>query len=325
MINLLFLFLVLISGLNCGKKVDDPGPQFSINSQDIKLDGQSDYVIDRTDENAGPTYKVGSDLSGVEYFDKKLSCGPVTLNARRSLKTDSNFSAFKISEAEFHGLNQLPVESPCTLNVIAANGNGSTVTKTVQLQLKFKTLPQAHITRMANVNKGAVKIETRTEIELEAFEITNPFSYPIPFIFRPQRFAKVAPVYVDNFKGEEGIVFPTHVYVFPTTTELSGTAESGFRFKVPPGQTIRILSSGDITRYRQAHALPPGDICGYGIPIYLFVEGYDNATSLIQGLSFDFVKDDPSPNFPISPEWAGNFSDFGPRFGVSTICTPPSY
>jgi hypothetical protein len=297
--------LTLLALAGCGRTQQDPGGQFSVKStgdfQTLENGGPATPIL-REDENSGPGYKIEGDLGSIEYFDKKLSCGPVAISSRRALKFDSSFSSFKISEAEFHGLNQLPQHAPCTLSVTSTNGGGSTITKKSVVDLHFDSSPSLQLYReeiaQGNilVQQGSLSFSSGIMSELptvpmDYYEITNLLPYSTAIVYKPTRSIHAWPGFTDGEWGSEVDIYTNEVLFEPADLAKSGSLTEGFKFKIAPGATVKIRAYARLSGAWIQHSSPCVTFSPRLEQLQILY-AKEVSESLIQAAGFDFSSED---------------------------------
>jgi len=252
--KLIIGIIILMELVGCGKKVDDSGPQFGLELR-ASQENLKEGLIIRTDENSGPSYSLSSiNIQSIDYIDKKLICGTLTINAKRTLNSDPEFQTFKISEAEFHGLNQLPQQPRCTLQLTAGNKAGSTLTKNIPVTFKFDSGPPLAIPRsIAGIGHYDPYIfRYKHQLVLDSFEISNPLPYDISLQFNPVFAVQVWGEFTSNVTpglkscSQSARNISISKVEFEPSIEYTGSPSEGYFFKVKAGQSVRLLALGNI-------------------------------------------------------------------------------
>jgi hypothetical protein len=263
---------------------------------------------------------LDGDIPNIDYIDKKLICGTVTVPARRALKTDTSFSNFKISEAEFHGLNLLPAHSTCILQMIAANGNGSTVSKSFKVDLKFSSHPPLKVYR-EYISTGEMLLTPDMTITTDYYEITNSLPYTVNLVFRPSRGGLAWPKFDQN-SATPIFISADHVEFEPANLEYTGSIEVGYRIKVPPQGSIKIRAAAKIP---PVWGTPPKN-CSIGpapsspVRSVTITATKEPVNSLVLSQGFEFGPDDFTADAGLNPK----FSEGKPSRQIRYSPSPPA-
>jgi hypothetical protein len=245
----LLLLLIAFSGSACAKKNTYATPDFDVTKMDVSAkDGAANVPIVRSQLDSGPTYKMTGVSNDITRIDKVLTCGPVTLTSRTVLGSDPHAFEFQISDVEFPGLNQLPINPHCMMEITAANSNGSQFTKNVPLVLRFDTQALVIISHV-RAERGWNPILSGNEIPVESFQIQNTQKLPINFIFRPANFTGVGTCLWDSpttlwhtYRGQPFDIKSDRIQFDPPNVIPTGDVVLGLRFTLKGDQSVSITT-----------------------------------------------------------------------------------
>ena len=258
------LVLILIFSLffleACSKEaktVADPGPNFAFDSLEVKMakEGPNPTPIHRDEPTSGPQIQIrGLDEKGTVAVERKLVCGPVTLQGKKALSGDSTLMNFRLAEEEFPGLSKMPTIAKCKLMVIVTNTIGSTTTKLMPVTLTFDKGPPFEIVRLVAV-PGLNPYSGRFEVTLEGYKIKNTLPYPLNLTFTPRRQVSVKTEI--TISSGNCNTFPRDFYEIPAfplvadridvsgdVSQQFGNLASEVHVVVPVGGVVNLVSYG---------------------------------------------------------------------------------
>src|SRR5262249_21999961 len=150
----------------------------------------------------------------------------VVLSGKTSTSNDPSLFIIKLSNDEFAGLETLPRNPICQLEIKAKNQIGSTHTETKEITLLFDSNPHVDLHRWRIIGGGVQFLAPSgmakgKDFVIETYELTNTQIYPIGFIFEP-RWAGGGK-YIFQYTDEQNhsqVLFSNKLYGFSFTYPL---------------------------------------------------------------------------------------------------------